>query len=418
VQPMMRRAPMVSSNHMNPQAQPRFMAHQRRPFGPAPAVRFGANQNAQPQFRRPMQQQIRAPQRQIRAQTPMRSQHIMATQQQIRTAVQPMMRRAPMVSADRMNPQQRRPVGAHPNTQPQLRRPMQTQQIRAQTPMHSQQTRTIAQSAENNLQRNVVSAPTSMATPLLRTVPAPIAMTTPQMMRTSPMMSSNRMDPQAHARARSQHIMSPVVRIGVDQQTQQIQSILRTVVGSDKPQAMIGAQKRRAPPLTVMSQLEHPSADIMSVSPASSRPSSATQFAYAPNSNMAPSDGTVISTRSSISSVSPDSRVRRSTTSQFMPSELTAKRDVYDFKLKRDINCGIVLMRQLNAAKKVSKAQTNKAPTKTMSNAQKRRARRSRKTAMAALSTSTQILYGYRSMAGAPKMSKAQKRKLRRKQKN
>jgi len=75
VQPMMRRAPMVSSNHMNPQAQPRFMAQQCRPFGPAPAVRFGANQNAQPQFRRPMQtQQMRTPQRQIHAQTPMHSQ--------------------------------------------------------------------------------------------------------------------------------------------------------------------------------------------------------------------------------------------------------------------------------------------------------------------------------------------------------
>merc|ERR1712129_546918 len=97
----------------------------------------------------------------------------------------------------------------------------------------------------------------------------------------------------------------------------------------------------------------------------------------------------------------PDSRVRRSTTSQFMPSELTAKRDVYDFKLKRDFNAR-PLSGQLNAAKKVSKAQ-------------KRRARRSRKTAMAALSTSTQVMYGYRSMAAAPKMSKAQKRKLRRK---
>jgi len=232
----------------------------------------------------------------------------------------------------------------------------------------------------------------------------------------------------------------------------------RTVVGSDKPQAMNGAQKRRVPPLTVRSQLAHPSTDIMSVSPASSRSSSARQFSYASNSNMAPSDGTVISSRSSISSVSPDSRVRRSTTSQFMPSELTAKRDVYDFKLKRDINCrpqsGIV-SRQLNAAKMmVSDAPrmgmslrntlgiglehagsaalqqrvvigrkirldsdvidaniedsttyycTNKAPTNcsnTMSKAQKRRARRSRKTAM---------------VAAAPKMSKAQKRKLRRK---
>jgi hypothetical protein len=288
------------------------------------------------------------------------------------------------------------------------------------------------------------------------------------MVRTSPMMSSNRMDPQAHARARSQHIMSllhsrppvrttPAARVGVNQQTQQIQPMPRTVVGADKPQAMIGAQKRRVPPLTVMSQLAHPSADIMSVSPASSRPSSARQFAYAPNSNMAPSDGTVISSRSSISSVSSGSRVRRSTTSQFMPSELTAKRDVYDFKLKRDINCrpqsGIV-SRQLNAAKMVSDAPrmrlslrntlgiglehagsaalqqrvvigrkirldsdvidanieesttyyvTNKAPTNcsnTMSKAQKRRARRSRKTAM---------------VAAAPKMSKAQKRKLRRK---
>merc|ERR1712013_906876 len=357
----------------------------------------------------------------------------------------PMMRRAPTVSADRMNPQQRRPVGANQNTQPQFRRPM-----------HSQQTRIIVQSAENNLRRNVVSAPTPMATPLQRTVPASITMTTPQMVRPSPMMSSNRMDPQTHARARSQHIMSPVVRVGVNQQTQQIQPILRTVVGSDKPQAMVGAQKRRVPPLTVMSQLAHPSADIMSVSPASSRPSSATQFAYTPNSNMAPSDGTVISSRSSISSVSPDSRVRRSTTSQFMPSELTAKRDVYDFKLKRDMNArpqsGIV-SRQLNAAKMVSDAPrmgmslrntlgiglehagsaalqqrvvirrkirldsdvidakiedsttyycTPKAPTycsRTMSNAQKRRARRSRKAAMMA----------------APKMSKAQKRKLRRK---
>merc|ERR1719362_2004745 len=143
---------------MNPLAQTRFMAQQCRPFGHAPA-RFGANQNVQPQFRRPMQtQQIRAPQRQIRR----------AVQPMIGVQT-PMMRPAPMVSADRMNPQLRRPVGAHPNTQPQLRRPMQTQQ-----------TRTIAQSAENNLQRNVVSAPTSMATPLLRTVPAPIAMTTPQ----------------------------------------------------------------------------------------------------------------------------------------------------------------------------------------------------------------------------------------------
>merc|ERR1712013_922261 len=81
-------------------------------------------------------------------------------------------------------------------------------------------------------------------------------------------------------------------------------------------------------------------------------------------------DGTVISSRSSISSVSPDSRVRRSTTSQFTPSELTAKRDVYDFKLKRDINAR-PQSGQLNAAKMVSKAQTNKAPTKTMSKEQK-----------------------------------------------
>merc|ERR1712013_475230 len=259
------------------------------------------------------------------------------------------------------------------------------------------QPRTIAQSTENNLRRNVVSAPTPMATPLQRTVPAPIAKTTPQqMVRTSP---SNRMDPQAHARARSQRIMSlmhsrtavrltPVARVSVNPQTQQIQPMLRTVVGSDKPQAMISPQKPRVPPLTVMSQLAHPSTDIMSVSPASSRPSSARQFAYAPNSNMAPSDGTVISTRSSISSVSPDSRVRRSTTSQFMPSELTAKRDVYDFKLKRDMNSrpqsGIV-SRQLNAAKMVSVAPRmemslrNTYCSKTMSKAQKRRARRSRR---------------------------------------
>merc|ERR1712013_699863 len=383
----------MAAHHMNPQSQSRSMAQQHRSVGPAPAVRVGANQNAQPQFRRPMQtQQMSAPQR----------------------------------------------------------------QIRAQTPMHSQQTRTIAQSAENNLRRNVVSAPTPMTTPLQGTVPAPKS-TPPQMVRPSPMMASNRMDPQAHARARSQHITSllhsrrptPVVRVGVNQQTQQIQP-----VGSDKPQATIGAQKPPQPTETV--------APVMS------------QFAHPSNSNMAPSDDTVASSRSSISSVSPDSRVRRSTTSQFMPSEVTAKRDVYDFKLKRDMNArpqsGIV-SRQLNAAKTVSDAPwmgislrntlgvglehagsaalqqrvvigrkirldsdvidaniedsttyycTPKAPTycsRTMSKAQKRRARRNKMTTPKMSNAQKRRARRSRkaAMMAAPKMSKAQKRKLRRK---
>jgi len=148
VQPMMRRAPMVSSNHMNLQAQPRSVAQQRGPFGPAP------------QFRHSVQtHQMSPPLRQICAQRPMHSQqHIMAHPQT------PMMRPAPMMSSNHMNPQaqprsmaqQCRPFGpapavrfgAYQNAQPQFSRPMQTQQMRApqtqirvQTSTHSQQTR-------------------------------------------------------------------------------------------------------------------------------------------------------------------------------------------------------------------------------------------------------------------------------------
>jgi len=62
-----------------------------------------------------------------------------------------------------------------------------------------------------------------------------------------------------------------------------------------------------------------PASELVSVSPASSRPSSSQRFAYADKST----DETVLSSRSSLSS----ERI-----SPFEPSELTAKRDMDDFK--------------------------------------------------------------------------------------
>merc|ERR1711972_326422 len=83
-----------------------------------------------------------------------------------------------------------------------------------------------------------------------------------------------------------------------------------------------------------------PASELVSVSPASSRPSSSQRFAYTDNST----DETVLSSRSSLSS----ERI-----SPFEPSELTAKRDVYDFKLKRDVararGQGSIVTRQLRA---------------------------------------------------------------------
>jgi len=185
---------------------------------------------------------------------------------------------------------------------------------------------------------NAVNAPTPM--PLQRTVPA--------------QMCLHRMDAQAQARARSQHIMAQL------HSRRPIRPALAARVGANQTtQARVGRVRNMKPPQPVGTKTADPSpfvgpavvsaSEIDSVSPSSSSPSSSKQFAYADSSSKAQSDDTVIS----LSSASPDSRVRRRRT------EVTAQRDVYDFKLKRDINTharsGIVT-RQLNAAKMSNEA--------------------------------------------------------------
>merc|ERR1712087_562498 len=68
--------------------------------------------------------------------------------------------------------------------------------------------------------------------------------------------------------------------------------------------------------------------EIISVSPSSSRPPSSRQFAFADNSTTAHStvsDDAAMSAHFSLSSASPS-----------VPSEMTANRDIYDFRLKRN----------------------------------------------------------------------------------
>jgi len=89
--------------------------------------------------------------------------------------------------------------------------------------------------------------------------------------------------------------------------------------------------KQPQSPLTAAGTAPSPlmqSPEIVSVSPASSRPPSSRQFTYANNSNTAHStvsDDAAISSRFSLSSALPS-----------VPSALTAHRDIYDFRLTRN----------------------------------------------------------------------------------
>jgi len=130
--------------------------------------------------------------------------------------------------------------------------------------------------------------------------------------------------------------------------------------------AVVAAQQHKQAPLkttdTAPSHMVPPAAaaapEIVSVSPASSRPSTSSSkpFAYADNSKAnSVTDESVISAHSSLSSKSARSFSRARRIAPLVPSELTAKRDVYDFRLKRGatrtIAQGAIVTRQLQTVK-------------------------------------------------------------------
>jgi len=128
--------------------------------------------------------------------------------------------------------------------------------------------------------------------------------------------------PQPHAYASVPIIAQSCVRPVMHHPTQAPLTMQQTMQNQTIQQQ--GQHNSKQPTLLESADVASSQPEIVCVSPVSSRPSSR-QFAYADNSTTAQS---TISSRSSLSSESP-----------FVPSEttsITAHRDIYDFRLKRE----------------------------------------------------------------------------------
>jgi len=195
--------------------------------------------------------------------------------------------------------------GGHPMAMgnPRAMNPTQSMQLPAQ-PRATQQHAMMTQNHQRNAgssQPRVASVPTGQHS---------VSRSAPSQRNPTP---SRPMDVRAQAQARPQRTAT---RAQLPTQFP-LASLARKTLQQNLARSQGPTRAQLMPPASA------PASELVSVSPASSRPSSSQQFAHADKST----DETVLSSRSSLSS----ERI-----SPFEPSELTAKRDVYDFKPKRD----------------------------------------------------------------------------------